>query len=337
LADDGSQQRQYWRNPVVSAAIGVAATLVVTVAVVLTLLLTSGVKAIEDNAGVIGALVGLGGVFTTQLVSIALEDRREQESRHIEAQRTQESRHIEAQRTQAARALEAQRAYEAALQNYFEQVGKLIIEQPVHRARLGDNLSTVVRAQTLSVLEGLDPHRKGILLMFLYDSGLILREKTVVSLVGSDLSEADLSEAYLSQTNLSMADLSGANLNKVTLIDADLRGTDLSGANLSDTVLAGADLSAADISEAFRSLLTYFGTADRLPMTKYATDLSGANLSNAVLAGADLSAAEGITNEELEQQALSLEGATMPTGQKYEDWLKEKEGRRKDGANGGPS
>jgi hypothetical protein len=28
---------------------------------------------------------------------------------------------------------------------------------------------------------------------------------------------------------------------------------------------------------------------------------------------------------------LALESATMPSGQKYEDWLKDREGRKKDG------
>jgi hypothetical protein len=30
----------------------------------------------------------------------------------------------------------------------------------------------------------------------------------------------------------------------------------------------------------------------------------------------------GVTEEELAQQAYSLEGATMPNGRKYEDWLR---------------
>jgi hypothetical protein len=34
--------------------------------------------------------------------------------------------------------------------------------------------------------------------------------------------------------------------------------------------------------------------------------------------------AGGISNEELEQQATFLAGATMPNGQKYEEWLKGK-------------
>jgi uncharacterized protein YjbI with pentapeptide repeats len=50
--------------------------------------------------------------------------------------------------------------------------------------------------------------------------------------------------------------------------------------------------------------------------------LNWADLSGVEMSGADLRGARGVTNEQLEQQAASLEGATMPNGQKYEDWLK---------------
>ncbi len=50
---------------------------------------------------------------------------------------------------------------------------------------------------------------------------------------------------------------------------------------------------------------------------------------------ANLSGAEGITKEQLDQ-AESLEGATMPNWQKYEDWLKSK-GSGEDRENSGPS
>jgi hypothetical protein len=90
--------------------------------------------------------------------------------------------------------------------------------------------------------------------------------------------------------NLGGADLSGANLPV-----ADLRGVDLRGANLRR----------ADLSDA---------------------DLSLARLSDARLRRADLSGAMGKAKEQLEQQALTLKGATMPNRQKYEDWLKDREG-----------
>jgi uncharacterized protein YjbI with pentapeptide repeats len=44
-------------------------------------------------------------------------------------------------------------------------------------------------------------------------------------------------------------------------------------------------------------------------------------MSGADLSGANLREATGWTEEEL-RRASSLEGATMPDGQKYEDWLK---------------
>src|SRR5215211_1566763 len=215
------------RNPAVLMAIGVIATLVLAIAVVLALLRTGGAKAVADNAALIGALIALGGVFTAQLVSIALDDRRTKESRE----------------------LEAQRAHEAALQNYFEQVGTLLIEQPLHRASLGDNLSTVARAHSLAVLEGLDPLRKRILLQFLFESGLIHKDKPVVSLAAANLGGADLSGADLNGADLSGADLRKADLRKAHMSEAILYEADMSGAILTRTNLSEAKLSNVDLSK----------------------------------------------------------------------------------------
>src|SRR5215211_6550623 len=140
--------------------------------------------------GIAGALVALIGVVIAQYLT---------GRRHSQA-------------LEHASRLEAQRAHEAALQKYFEQVGKLLIDKPLHRAAPGDNLSTGVRAQTLAVLEALDSERKRILLQFLHESNLILRDKPVVSLAGAYLREANLREAKLIKADLRGADLSGANL-----------------------------------------------------------------------------------------------------------------------------
>jgi hypothetical protein len=159
---DQQQQSRWLRSPAVVTAIGVAATLVLALVVVIALWRTGGLKLVSDNAALIGALVALGGVFTAQMVSITLDNRRSQEARDLEAQRTGE----------------------AALQNYFEAVGDLLIEKPLLRASPGDKLSTVVRAQTLSVLEGLGPDRKRILLLFLYLGGAHLNRADLQGAVG---------------------------------------------------------------------------------------------------------------------------------------------------------
>jgi hypothetical protein len=298
------------RSPAVLFAIGVIVTVILAVGVVLTLLLTGDAKAVSDNAALIAAVIALGGVGTAQMVGIALEDRRRQEARDLEAQRTRE----------------------AALQNYFEAVGELLIEKPLRRSSPGDNLSTVVRAQTLSVLEGLDPDRKRILLLFLYESGLIHRDKPVVSLAVANLRGA----------NLSAANLSGANLGR-----ANLRGANLSQARLNEVDLSGAYLYQADLSE-----------ADLIRSVLIEANLSGANLRGANLYGANLGwtkrSEAGMTDapkivvEASEDWhiwtanqlsgASSLEGATMPDGQTlksaanpdrptFEVWLKSKRSR----------
>ncbi len=255
---------KFLRNPAGLMVIGGVATLVLLLVVVWLLWRTGGAKAISDNAALIGALVALGGVFTAQLVSIALDDRRTQEARDLEAQRTRE----------------------AALQNYLEVVGELLIEKPLRRASPGDYLSTVVRAQTLSVLEGLDPDRKRILLLFLYESGLIYKDKPVV--------------------RLEAANLNGINLNGVTLIGADLRDADLRDADLSKSMLEGGDLRRAFLERA--NLQGAF--------------LERANLRGAILRGANLIGAQ-VADRQL-FDTLTLQGATMPNGEKYEDWLKSK-------------
>jgi uncharacterized protein YjbI with pentapeptide repeats len=100
-----------------------------------------------------------------------------------------------------------------------------------------------------------------------------------------DLSEADLSGAYLteadlSRANLKKADLSGANLKKADLSETDFSEAILCGANLSDAIINDANLSGANLSDA-----QLFDTS------LVGTNLSNANLSHAVCALAKLIAA----------------------------------------------
>jgi hypothetical protein len=87
--DDEPGRKPDLRSPAILAAIGVVATLVLASVVVMALLQTGDAKSLSENAPVIGALLALGGVFTTQLVNSALEDRRAREAHDIGATRAQ--------------------------------------------------------------------------------------------------------------------------------------------------------------------------------------------------------------------------------------------------------
>jgi hypothetical protein len=105
---------------------------------------------------------------------------------------------------------------------------------------------TVARAQTLTVLQALDPKRKRIVVQFLYEAELIYREP-IVRLSGADLRGADLRETHLRGADLWRVDLRGADLwradlREATLCEADLRGAFLKEVNVRDVDLGGADL-----------------------------------------------------------------------------------------------
>jgi uncharacterized protein YjbI with pentapeptide repeats len=171
---------------------------------------------------------------------------------------------------QRTREIAEQRTQDDLLQAYLDDITELLVdeERPLHRASQGDNLSTVARARTLTILPCLDHTRKKRVLQFLYEAELIRKHRVVVALKEADLSEADLHQGHLRRASLRWADLSDANL---------------SGADLSEADLSRADLSKADLSRA---------------------DLSGANLRDA----------KGVTQEQLEEEAITLAGATMPDG-----------------------
>jgi uncharacterized protein YjbI with pentapeptide repeats len=103
-----------------------------------------------------------------------------------------------------------------------------------------------------------------------------------------------------------------------------LRKADLREANLQGAILIGASLTEAKLRKAC------FKGAILIGANLQGASVRNADFEEADLSWADLSGADRITNEELDAQAHSLEGATMPNGQKYEDWLNDKEGSGKD-------
>ncbi len=199
-----------------------------------------------------------------------------------------------------------QRSQDALLQAYFDQMGILLLDKGLDGwvdggAKGNREVRALARTRTLAALERLDPARKRLVVLFLMEASLIQNapgKEPVIGLVGADLSGVDLTYSAAGDAqpyaSVPVADLSSA----------DLTYADLSGANLGvvmhGTSLVGADLRGADFS----------GT------TLYDANLSGANLSGAM----------GKTAEQLEGQTSSLEGAIMPDGQKYGDWLKNKGG-----------
>ncbi|WP_083887134.1 pentapeptide repeat-containing protein [Nodosilinea nodulosa] len=79
---------------------------------------------------------------------------------------------------------------------------------------------------------------------------LIATQLTAANLTQADLSEANLNEADLTTANLSQANLSNARLQGADLSQANLEGANLAGANLEGTLLTGANLAGVNLAGA---------------------------------------------------------------------------------------
>jgi uncharacterized protein YjbI with pentapeptide repeats len=190
------------------------------------------------------------------------------------------------------RELEVQRTQENALPAYLDQMVRLLNdrERPLRRSKGGDEVSILAKGRTHAVLPKLDSERKARVLQFLYETGLIIKGRSIIDLLGADLRAANLRGA-----NLRGADLRGADLSRANLGGADLREADLHWANLREANLHWADLISANLSGAY---------------------VGRANLSLADLSGANLRNVKELTVGQLDQ-AHSLEGATITDGSKH--------------------
>jgi uncharacterized protein YjbI with pentapeptide repeats len=214
------------------------------------------------------------------------------------------------------------RQNQAALEAYLDRMTELLLEKGLQESRKDDQVRTIARTRTLAVLQSLDGGRKGQVVRFLYESGLIGSKTAIVSLSGADLGGVDLYKASLSGADLSKANLSGADLRWAFLSGANLSGANLSGAdmtwiNLNRANLAKATLSEANLTKATLSEANLNSAILREIPLPDGTIIRGADLTQADLSWADLTRAE-ITDEQL-AQAWWLTGATLPNGRKALD------------------
>jgi uncharacterized protein YjbI with pentapeptide repeats len=184
---------------------------------------------------------------------------------------------------QAEDARAKDRLRQAELVDYYGRLTDLIIEHKLGSTDEKDGARTIAHALTLTVLPGLDGRRKGQIVRFLHEAGLIngkTNGKPVINLAGADASKANLQrmrlrDAVMVEFNLAESDLTETDLRGTDLAKSDLSGAVLLNADLSRTKLTGARLIGADLTRAKlnESVLA-------------ATDLTDAILNDADLTGA---------------------------------------------------
>src|SRR5829696_4930171 len=172
--------------------------------------------------------------------------------------RSREDRQIREDRALARAARE-----DATLESYFKQMSGLILDRHLLRAGSDSTVASVARTITLAAIRRLDGRRKGEVVNFLLQSGLLTtdeRSKAIVTLV--NLWDADLRGV----------DLRGASLDGIRLVGPDLRGAKFDRASLGDVLFEAANLRGAS----FRAARLFGATFE-------SSDLTGVVFDDAAL------------------------------------------------------
>jgi uncharacterized protein YjbI with pentapeptide repeats len=181
-------------------------------------------------------------------------------------------------------------------------------EHPLKDLKKNGESRSIARTITLTTLtqlnseqdqqkakEGKYNQRKGLIMQFLYESGLIKfapKVDSIISLKTADFTFADFYNAYLESANLIFANLNHANLKRANLKRANLKSSNLEGTNLKGAKLQFANLESAYLYNAYlyNAYLynAYLSFANLESAYLYNAYLENANLSFANLESAYL-------------------------------------------------
>lgn len=235
--------------------------------------------------------------------------------------RSQDERIRTEAQAQIEREIANDRLRDQTLHNYFDRMSELLLQEKLRQAGPDNEVRIVARAWTLTSLGSLDSTRKGTLLNFLWETGLIRHGNTMVRLVNADFSGANLEKAYLEKADLQLVNLEKSNLSYGAFYDAFLESAKLNGANLEGAAFLRANLVNAEFKGAICS-------ANFTDANLESADFEGANLESAHLKRANLAGAifrksnlawahlenanlEGVNFTDANLEGTHLEGANL--------------------------
>ncbi|HEY6286785.1 MAG TPA: pentapeptide repeat-containing protein [Ktedonobacteraceae bacterium] len=135
--------------------------------------------------------------------------------------------------------------YQATLVGYLDAMSNLLLVHDLSASQPVDEVRVLAQSRTYEAVRNLDGSRKGTLVRFLWEAGLININgmppisRPIISLNGADLRDTDLSGIDLSSASYCVS--------RAIVINcaATKNNIDLSDANLSGAILSGADLQGA--------------------------------------------------------------------------------------------
>lgn len=179
-----------------------------------------------------------------------------------------------------------QQNQETILQDYIDRMSNLLTDKNLAKSQKGDPVRNVARTQTRTTIYRLSGGRKGLVVRFLKEGGLIDLEDTIILTAGLDLRTVNLKRANLNYCNFSHANFIQANLERVQLQNTQCYKTNFTEANFANADLRNANLSRANFTKTACPEVN-FRDAELIKAIFLDADLQGAVFHNAKLNGAD--------------------------------------------------
>jgi len=221
-----------------------------------------------------------------------------------------EDRESAEQRANVDREIERDRQRQKALEDYLDRMTELLLENKLRESLPSDEIRSIARTRTHTILQGLDGARKSQLIQFLYESSLIgkISEQGVIKPI-IDLSFANLQNVEIKYGKLDGIDLSKANLRNTNFEAASLIGANFYSADLDDSDFSWAKLMGANLHAGIRRV--NFSSANLEKANLKSADLCGARLWHPNLKGASLQYANFMFKNPFLRDEDNIESATL--------------------------
>lgn len=279
------------------------------------------------------------------------KSQKDTELRIAEIRRTEEREAAE-ERAKVDRDIEKNRQQQKALEDYLDRMTELLLQANLRKSLPTDEIRSIARTRTLTILRNFNGVRKSQLIQFLYESALIgkITEngafEEIIDLSFADLQYIELAYGKLDGINLPKTNVRNSNFEYASLIGANFYLSDLDDSNFSYAKLMGANLHAglkrvnlvgANLEKANLKSATLYGAklwhttfkganlqhANFIFKNLFLRDKS--NLEPATLMNVDFSDAD-LTNALISSNQLlgarSLSNTILPNGKVFEEWRK---------------
>ena len=193
------------------------------------------------------------------------------------------------------------------LKDYLDKMSTLILEKSLVQADRNAPVCGLARTLTKIALHELNGARRGVLMRFLHEAGLIECEQPAVFLAGADLREVQLDHARLPNAGLIQINAEQGNFMRAGLSGCDFRRANLSAANLEQADLRHAVLERANLIKANLSGAN-LENANLIRANLVGANLRGANLKNSRLQGVR-SNPQTVWPDGFSLQQLTVEGS----------------------------